>query len=152
MIRKNSFLWLVALCSAGLGARACSSPTDPGPDGPRVFLDGQEFVFLTQDRVPSVGMDALFRSRVVTDAAGCLRQESGDAPTVVWPKEFSLELRDGDVAVVDDEGTSVGRVGGSFELAGGIVGSLHEDLPISDAVRDVARDRCPGDYWLVNDR
>lgn len=113
--------------------------------------DESGFVFLVQATVPSAVMDALFQGRVVADANGCLRLDSVDDATVVWPAGYRL-VRDGTQLLVrSPEGRTAGRLGGSFKLGGGEVDALHDGLSISAADRQIAQSRCPGKFWIVGD-
>lgn len=72
-----------------------------------------------QSEAPDAVMDALFEGRVTRDDDGCLRLDTPDAHTVVWPFGFSLAARDGKLVVQDAGGAVVGRVGGHSGSAAG---------------------------------
>ncbi|MGH7539896.1 MAG: hypothetical protein ACRELC_02750 [Gemmatimonadota bacterium] len=99
----------------------------------------------------TVVMEALFVGRVIRDPAGCLRLETPDQHTVVWPFGFRLVPADGGLAVRDADGQAVGRIGGDFRLGDGEVPFLHEGLALPEAERRAAETRCPGRYWIVGD-
>jgi hypothetical protein len=128
---------------AGVLLAACAS--DPaGTQDP----DDDDILFLVQTVVPDVVMDALFVGRVVVDPAGCVRLDSVDDATVVWPKAFALDARDGALRVLNAQQQEAGRIGGTFRLAGGEVPFLHGQS-VSAADRARAATRCPGRYWMV---
>lgn len=133
-----------------LAATGCSE-TSEGPAGllGSVVLD--DVLFLTLEEEQTVVMDALFEGRVTLDDAGCLRLDGPDAHTVVWPKDFELTVEDGTLAVRDDEGRPVGRIGGSFRLGGGEVPVLHEGIPLGPEAVEEAETRCPGRFWIVGE-
>jgi hypothetical protein len=79
---------------------------------------------------------------------GCLRLDTPDTHTVIWPKGFDLGA---DLRVRDDRGAVVGRIGGAFRLGGGEVPSLHDGIPLSEADRVRAGSRCPGRFWIVGE-
>lgn len=129
----------------------CSPSGDGGPSAPlpSVLLD--ETLFLAQSEAPDAVMDALFEGRVTRDDDGCLRLDTPDAHTVVWPLGFSLTADDGELVVRDAGGDAVGRVGGPFRLGGGEVASLHDGIAMTPEDRQDARASCPGRYWIVGD-
>lgn len=106
-------------------------------------------VFMTQDVVHDVTMDALFEGDVVADEAGCLRLQSADAATVVWPQGLTAVPAEGRIEVRDAKGQSIGRIGGGFSLAGGEVSTLSDAMGFTAADRSVAAAECPGNYWIV---
>lgn len=129
---------------------ACSTAGDDGL-APVPLADATGVIFITQNVVPGLTMEALFQGRVVLDGAGCLRLDSPDPATVVWPKGFTI-VADGDtLRVRDASGRVIGHVGGRFNLGGGELGSLHASVPVSDADRARAHASCPGGYWIVGD-
>lgn len=135
-----------------LGLAACSSPSGPELAGPQEVAGA---VLMTHDGFfnqgsTNVGMDALFEGDVARDEEGCLRIASADRHTVIWPAGYRLTERDGNLVVLDAEGQAAGTVGGTFRLGGGEAETLHEDLRVSDAVRETATERCPGRYWIVS--
>ena len=97
---------------------------------------------------PSAVMDALFTGRVIEDAQGCLRLDSPDRHTVIWPQGFQLAARGGSAAVLDGGGREVGTIGASFRLGGGEVTQVPVDM-LTAADAQVAAARCPGRYWLA---
>jgi hypothetical protein len=115
------------------------------------LTEAGQFVFLTQRVTPPVVMEALFEGRVIADAQGCIRLDSVDDATVVWPAGFRL-VRDGtrlEIRAADDR--TVGRLGGEFRLGGGEVAELHAGLGLSAADKELATSRCPGRFWIVGD-
>ena len=133
---------------------ACSSADVQGPsEGPPRIVDAvDDVLFLTQSAAPSAAMDALFEGRVDRDAAGCLRLDLDDRHTVIWPAGFTVaETAGGELRILDGDGREVGRVGERFRLGGGEVTTLHEGIPMTEADRRAALERCPGRYWIVGD-
>lgn len=96
--------------------------------------------------------DALFQGMIEADGEGCLRVVSGEPATVLWPLGFTLTERAGSHRILDGTGAEVGALGiDTFRLGGGFVSFLDEGSGLSAADRQVARERCPGSYWLVSD-
>lgn len=106
-------------------------------------------VFLSMRVDPAESMDALFEGAVVADESGCLRLDSPDAHTVVWPMDYSFDSAGGTIRILDADGGLVGRVGESFHLGGGEVTSLHDEMGFTAADRELAGTHCPGRYWIV---
>ena len=135
-------------------AGACSSLTDAG-SMELIRADrlearaGAGIIFLSMRIAPEVHMDALFQGAVLRDGDGCLRLDTPERPTVVWPKDYGFEVTAGRILILDDGGDPVGRVGEGFRLGGGEVPSLHEGLAFTQADRDLAEAQCPGIYWIV---
>jgi hypothetical protein len=118
---------------------------------PLDLTEDEAFVFLVQKVTPLIVMDALFEGRVRADAQGCIRLESVDDATVVWPAGFRL-VRDGtDLEIRDADDRPVGRLGDRFRLGGGEVAELHDGLGLDPAVRQLAANGCPGRFWIVGD-
>lgn len=131
-------------------AAGCSSSEDAFPFDPLQFQEQTGIVFVTQNVVAEVVMDALFQGRVITDAAGCLRLDSPDPATVVWPKGFTMTESGGTLRVRDAAGREIGHIGGSFRLGGGEVQSL-EGMSMTAEERQRAATHCPGRYWIVGE-
>ena len=143
---KANRLSLTLLAVVG-GALACSqSAQDPAS-----FTIVEDAVFLSLDRQPQAVMDALFNGRIVLDDDGCLRTDSGDRPTIVWPHGYRLESDGGVLRVVNAQGGVAGRIGGSFRLGGGEVPMLHSGIEMSADDRARAASRCPGRFWITGD-
>lgn len=141
----------IAALAALLLLGGCSSAGDGGPSAPLTSVLLDETVFLAQSETPDVVMDALFEGRVTRDDDGCLRLDTPDSHTVVWPFGFSLAARDGELVVRDAGGDVVGRIGGPFRLGGGEVAVLHDGIAMAPEDRQEARASCPGRYWIVGD-
>ncbi|MGH7466060.1 MAG: hypothetical protein ACREK1_12840, partial [Longimicrobiales bacterium] len=124
---------------------ACSSGRDNQPFDPLQFQERTGVIFVAQNVVPGAVMEALFEGRVVADSAGCLRLDSPDPATVVWPKGFTISESGGALRVRNDVGREIGQIGGSFRLGGGEVQSLQEGVSAADRQR--AQTNCPGRYW-----
>ena len=104
----------------------------------------------------STGHDAEVVGRLVADGAGCLRLRggTGDDTVPLWMRGWRLKTGDGGPRVLDDEGRTVGRVGGGKVMLGGsgVPKGMLRDVAMVDG-RTTARElleRCPGDYFLVN--
>jgi len=118
---------------------------------PLDLSEDEAFVFLAQGATPLFVMEALFEGRVQADARRCIRLESVDDATVVWPAGFRL-VRDGThLEIRDANDRRVGRLGGRFRLGGGEVTELHDGLGLGASVRQLAANRCPGRFWIVGD-
>jgi hypothetical protein len=142
------------VAAAGLGAlAACDTATAVDPD--ILVADllevrlGQDLVFLAMRVTPDVHMDALFEGNVVLDDAGCLRLDSPDPATVVWPRGWEFEQDGGTIRILDTGGERVGRVGEPFALGGGEVETLAAAMGFTGQDRDLAESYCPGRYWIV---
>ena len=110
-----------------------------------------DVIFLSQNVTQTVVMEALFEGRVVVDPAGCIRLDSPDPATVVWPKGFTISGSGAALRVRDASGRDIGRIGESFRLGGGEVSSLHEGIGVSAADRQRAETHCTGRYWIVGE-
>lgn len=111
--------------------------------GPGVF-------FLTLNFQPAAWMEALFDGVVSADEAGCLRLDTEDRHTVVWPHGYGFEIDGDEVHILDAQGELVGTLGGNFRFGGGEVTSLHDGLGFSQSDRDLAETRCPGRFWIAS--
>lgn len=143
------------LLSAGAPLLACIAlaACDPSAStgGPsRILADLRSVVFLTQETTPAAFMDALFTGRITRDAQGCLRLDTSERHTVVWPHGYTLESRGDGLLVRDEQGREVGTVGGSFRVGGGEVPSLDYVEHLSPEARTQAAESCPGRYWLAS--
>lgn len=140
----------VTIAATAVLAAACSSPEDVLSFDPLNFQEQTGIVFIRQNETPTAVMEALFQGRVIADAAGCLRFDSPDPATVVWPKDFTMVRSGSEMLVRDPAGREIGRVGGTFRRGGGEVSSL-EGAAMSAADRQRAGTHCPGRYWIVGD-
>jgi hypothetical protein len=138
----------VCLLTFGLAGCSPSYESDPTDIG---VTDAGTPLFITQNVAPVVVMEALFDGRIIVDDAGCIRQDSGDRPTVVWPKSYTLDRIDNELRVLNAVGREIGRIGGRFRLGGGEVPQLHEGSHLSSADRHRATTRCPGIFWITGD-
>jgi hypothetical protein len=122
---------------------------DPGSEANLTGSENPEAtVFLAESELPGAYMDALFQGRVVRDEQGCLRLESAQPATVIWPLGSTLESRDGALYVKDGAGRELAKIGAVGSLGGGYVPS-HEYASLSAGDRALAQTRCPGEYWLA---
>lgn len=139
--------------TAVLVAAACSSAgttgVDPDPSFEVEERDG--VVFMTQNVVPEAMMDALYMGRVFLAEDGCLRLETAETASPVWPQGYDFSVSDGRIRVLDRDGEVVGTVGEEFHLPGGLVPELSDAMGFDQADRDLAESRCPGDYWIVGE-
>ncbi|HSK18784.1 MAG TPA: hypothetical protein VK912_06570 [Longimicrobiales bacterium] len=150
MMTSSPLCRRVAVAATALLAAACSSPEDVLSFDPLNFQERTGIVFVRQNATPTAVMEALFEGRVVADAAGCLRFDSPDPATVVWPNGFTMVQSGDEMVVRDATGREIGRVGGTFRLGGGEVTSL-QGAAMSAADRQRAQTHCPGRYWIVGD-
>lgn len=126
---------------------ACQAGDVGGPGLDTGDLDAT--LFFTQEDPQGMMMQALFEGKINRDEAGCLRAESlGEHPTVVWPAGYTIEASHGMLLVRDAERRVVGRVGGTFSIGGGISTIAHSG--VSDAERQLAETRCPGEVWIAS--
>lgn len=134
---------------------ACESPTDPAPDlfvadALEARLSG-ELAFLAMRITPDAHMDALFEGAVEEDDAGCLRLDSPDDATVVWPRGWGYDRQGATVRILNADGQLVARIGEQMSLGGGEVDTLPAAMGFTQADRDLAENHCPGRYWIVSD-
>ena len=106
--------------------------------------------FLTQANPTVVGMEALFTGGLVVDDNGCIRLDSPDDATVIWPHGYRLDLVAGVGLVRDDHGRAVGLLDGDFALAGGEVPELPPAMGFTQSDASYLAVHCPGRYWIVN--
>jgi hypothetical protein len=144
-ISSCSVILLLALTVPG-----CTTSGDPAlePGGLRANVE-DEILFLALSELPDGEMEALFDGKVSPDPAGCLRLQSDDGSTVVWPYGATLERSGGELRIRDRGGKEIGRIGGAFRFGGGHVPTLHEGIKLKDAERARALEKCPGDFWIV---
>jgi hypothetical protein len=158
------FLGLVGACAASpdidVAPNRAGGPTDasaPGTPG-KGGLGGspsREAEILFPRAAEVAGFDAEVDGKLVVDEAGCLRLRtwSGDDTVPLWMRGWRLKTGDGGPRVLDDEGRTVGRVGGKVALGGGEVTKGMVEGGAVVGGRRTARElleRCPGDYFLVN--
>lgn len=130
---------------------ACSDPASPGSGSPNLqVLSADGVKLITQNLVTTDEMNALFEGPVVVDGQGCIRLDSEDDATVIWPHGFTLEPTIEGFVVRDEAGGTVGRLGDDFSLGGGEVPSLTDAMGFTDADRALAEEHCPGRYWIVS--
>jgi hypothetical protein len=113
------------------------------------MVGGDSTLFLTENAPAAVQMEALYRGRVSADASGCIRLETQDVHTVVWPHGFTLRDGANGLAVHDATGRRIGRLGDDFAFGGGEIITLHDGVALPADVRQIALQRCPGRYWIV---
>ena len=126
---------------------ACAG-NDADPLSP---LRGDEVIFLAQTVPSTVVMEALFQGRIFVDSAGCVRLDSPDQHTVVWPHGFVLQERGDELWVRAPGGRDIGRLGASFRFGGGEVPALHAGIALASDGRQRAAESCPGRFWIVGD-
>jgi hypothetical protein len=123
-----------------------------GDLGPAANLTGSDnpdaTIFLAGSQSPMGVMDARFEGRVLRDAQGCLRLESSQPATVIWPLGSTLESRDGELYVKDAGGRELAMVGGASRFGGGYTANVEAGY-LSSADRQLAETRCPGEYWIA---
>lgn len=148
--RQGPGRWaLVALSLTMLAGCGAPGSTDPGVDAQLHVEEVAGVAFMTQNVVPDEMMEARYEGRVVLADDGCLRLDTPDAHTVVWPRGYTLRAEDGELGVLDEDGAETGVGGESFTLGGGEVTVLLASLGFTDADRERAGERCPGRYWIV---
>lgn len=134
---------------AGLLMAAAACAGDLGPEPNLAGNDNPEgVIFLAESELPGGYMDALFQGRVVRDGEGCLRLESAQPATVIWPLGSTIESRDGKLIVKDGAGRHLAEIGARSRFGGGYVPS-HTYASLSARDRGLAQNRCPGEYWLA---
>ncbi len=77
------------------------------------------------------------------------RTYAGISPLLIWPHDFTLSMKDGDVGIVDATGSVIARVGDEVEFDA-------FDLTYSEAKEHGGlaeiTPACSGPYWAVGDR
>ncbi len=142
--------WILGLVVLAGGGCSWIMGPEPALDGDTIAVRiDAGIVFLRMRITPDAHMDALFEGRVVADDQGCLRLDSVDRHTVVWPAGYDFTAADGAVRILDADGSPVGVVGDAFRFGGGEVTSLHDGLGFTRADRELAEAHCPGRYWIV---
>ncbi len=150
----NPELFLEAIADAGyeLPPMVIIEPIDPenipesnaGGVNEYTMSDGQTLFFPRQ--APAVaGMDALLEGTLILDDSGCLRVQHesvplAEAPVVIWHYDFSLEISDEEIVVLNGAGDPIGRVGEWTRMGGGESRTVSQpEMP----------DACPGPYWIL---
>ena len=129
----------------------CSDPLAPDSVSPNLQVSSAEGVTLiTQNRVPTVSMDALFEGDVIADEAGCIRLDGVDGATVIWALGSTLTSTTDGPVVQDASGETLGRLGEQFSLGGGEVPALTETMGFTALDQAFVEARCPGRYWMVS--
>lgn len=140
---RRPLLFACAPVVACMATLAACDPTGSLRDDPA------DVVFLAMDAEQNAYPDALFQGRVTLDAQGCLRLDTPDRHTVIWPHGYTLDAVGGALRVKGGGGREVGAVGESFRFGGGELASLENVGHISAATRARAEARCPGRYWMA---
>ena len=138
---------VVAVAACALSAVGCSSANEPDIEPRSAHLRG-DYIFLVRATQPEAEMDALIRGRLEADAAGCLRLDTSDRHTVIWPFGATLRAAGAQVSVVDRAGRVLATIADETQLAGGEVTELPSGVLASEA-RAAALTSCPGRYWIV---
>lgn len=141
---------VLSVASTFLILATCSEASPTEFTSPKLHVSSASGVrLITQNVVPAASMDALFRGRLLLDDRGCIRLDSEDDATVVWPHGFTAERTVEGIVVWDAEGALFGRVGEELSFAGGEVSTLHEGMGFTEDDRSLAMQHCPGRYWIV---
>ena len=150
IMRRYVFVLLRWTSMGGFAAAlGCSASTETAGSDPRLLdVRGTTLLFFAMASQPDAHMDALVEGTIAADNSGCLRLDTGDRHTVVWPHGFRLQADDDKTVVVSNTGAVVGQLGERFRLGGGEVTQLQVGL-LSSADRVTALSRCPGRYWIV---
>lgn len=139
LVRAIRHAPLGVLIALGAACDGSASPTDAE------VVEG--IIFLVESQVPGGYRDALYQGRVVLDAQGCVRLESSEPATVVWPHGSRLVTRGGELYVVDKGGSELAKIGGESRFGGGYTAPSHAYLSRRD--RNILASRCPGDIWIA---
>ena len=138
--------YATALAVLGL-AYGCSSSQEV-LDPSRTADLREPYLFLVRTDTAAVDMDALIRGRVTRDAQGCLRVDTDDRHTIVWPRGYTARL-DGDAVVISDAaGARVAATGDVIQLGGGEVSMLPAGL-LAEPTRAAALTSCAGKFWIA---
>lgn len=121
-----------------------------GKDGDSIFdpADPPGTIFIVESQLPGAYYDAMVRGRLVRDGAGCLRLDGAGALTVIWPLGSTIEIRNGEIYVLNREGQQLAKVGDQTEL-GGRHSDTIDRVYLSERDRHLALNHCPGEYWLA---
>lgn len=153
MITPSTPFVRIGLLSVLMVVLACG-PSDPVmPLGANLQLSTTGGVkFLTQTSEQATHMEALFTGGLTVDDNGCIRLDSPDDATVIWPRGYSLHLAGGVHLVRDGAGRAVGLLDGDFSLGGGEVARLHSGMGFTQADESFVAHHCPGRYWIASGR
>ena len=138
---------VAATFGALLFLAGCSAVQEPVTPSAAAHGSGA-LVMLSRAQEPAAFMDALFVGRVIADSRGCLRLDSTDQHTVIWPQGFTIAQRGESWAVLDAAGNPVGTIGAAFRLGGGEVTEVPADM-LTAADSQIAAATCPGRYWMA---
>jgi hypothetical protein len=121
-IMAFALLAIATACGNGEGEQDPSDPpeeTDAAPAEPAIDEGDVTVYFLRQARDAEIEVnDMEAPGQLVLDDAGCLRLEE-DGPIIIWPGGFSVDLIDGEVALIDEEsGDVIAFVGDDVNLHG----------------------------------
>lgn len=140
----------LSVAAALLILAACSEASPTEFTSPNLHVSSASGMHLiTQNIVPAASMEALFQGRLFLDDRGCIRLDSEDDATVVWPHGFTAERTVEGIVVRDADGALFGRIGDELSLVGGKVATLHEGMGFTEEDRSLATQHCPGRYWIV---
>ncbi len=108
-----------------------------GPEGQTIYFPKQ---------APAAAyMEALLEGILILDDNGCLRVQHesmslAEAPVIIWHYDFSLDINDEEIIVLNGDEEPVGRVGEWTRMGGGETRSIDEpEIP----------EGCPGPYWIL---
>lgn len=151
-VRTPPLLVVAGLIVVGMVLRGCGAgaeDTSPADTPPTPVIATEEitvyFPRQAQDREIEIE-DVEAPGRLVLDEQGCLRlADGGLEPIVIWPPGFTVELVNGEVALVDeDSGDIIAHVGDDVDLHGAPREAqfLDDDVlehPLPDACADADR-------------
>lgn len=108
-----------------------------------------EVHFLRQKDTNGPQMLALMEGKLAL-TGGCLRIEENygeESYAAIWPFEFSFEVQNGDVEILNGEGQVVAQVGDQIRVSGGEIPSLSKETFDENFIGAF---QCSGRYWIVN--
>lgn len=125
--RRHRGAAVVAAAAASLGlvlavpvVRSAMGPYQPVAGAP-ASVPALPQIATSSYRWPAGGLDALMKGRLSLSTDGrCLVLGTTGGNLVVWPKGYSVVLRDEQVTVLDQAGTEVARVGDVIQFGGGL--------------------------------
>lgn len=98
--------------------------------------------FPMQKQVESNVMLALLQGVLTRDNDGYLRVYN---ELIIWPYGYTYQMRGNDIWILDENNTSIFKVGDSIKIGGGEVPKEWAEAKIGQ----VLPENCDGPYWLM---
>lgn len=170
--RAHSARWLVliTLLVLPLGLNACDNGQPPASASapvhpPSLPTSTPSIVFIKEEPLetasavkPSGDTEETreVRVRMLSDKTGilvldngCLRVKDLDSDRsslIIWEHEYSLNIENDEIQILDGDGEVAARVGEEVYMGGGPRGS---DADLGDYIQGQIPHDCPGPYWMA---